>query len=278
MELVNQKVRLHLKAFGHAEWLQQAEAEAPEKLKEQGLSIIKPLHGGAASIVLLVENQKQEKQVAKIMPPEDHGHQVTTLQAMDGRGVPRLISSQDGILLIEYIEGVERPEAIKLEEAALLIASWQSPAPGMRSIKEQLGAWLRSARPAPGDKPEIHKAVDQAEKILDKLPEGDRLLHGDMGQHNLIQARELWAIDPTGARGTVETDIAFLSFLWPCHPEPAKVEEIIDRLCYELNGDPEIARDYTIIRATCSAGFGNNRGEQEFTERSLRVVRHLSGR
>lgn len=276
MELVNQKVRLHLKASGHTDWLQQAEAKAPQHLKEQGLHIIKPLHGGAASIVLLAEDQQGERRVAKIMPPEDYKHQVQTLQTMDGQGVPRLISSKDGILVIEYIEGIEQPEAIKLEDAVLLIEQWNKPAPGMRPIKDQLVAWLKFARPIPGDKPEIHKAVDQAEKLLDELPGGDKLLHGDMGQHNLIQGTELWAIDPTGARGPIEADIAFLSFLWPGHPEPAVVEEIIDRLCYELNGDPELARGYAQVRATCSAGFGNNRGEQEFMERSLRVVEQLS--
>lgn len=275
MELIKERVRLHVRAAGNGPWLEQAEREAPAKLKAQGLRLIEPLHGGAASIVLLVEDREGQRRVAKIMPPEEHDRQSQALTLMAGKGTPAVISQDKGVLVLQYIPGQPCLDNINLAEAAQLIQGWDRLAPALRPIKEQFAAWLTAARPRPGERPDIHRAVDYAQALLRQLPTGERLLHGDLGYHNLIQGQRLWAIDPTGASGPLEADIACLGFLWPGRNSPRQVQQKIEQLCQALGGDPQVARKYALVRAACGAGFGNNLGEADYVAQSLAAIDHL---
>ena len=276
MELLSQRARLHIQANGHSRWLQQAEQTAQQNLQTQQLELIKPLTGGVGSIVLLTQDPQGNKRVAKLMPPQEQQHQAAALKTMQGQAAPQLIKTTKQMLIIEYIEGQDKPQNITLKQAEQLLQQWDKPAPAeINPLNLQLHAWLKAATPAKNTNPAIHQAVSWAQHQLNKMPSGNQLLHGDTGQHNLIQNHQLYLIDPTGAAGPKEADIAFLSFLWPGHPETQTVKTILHELCHKLDADPDLATQYAKIRAACSAGFGNNRGDQAFSQRALKIFSEL---
>jgi hypothetical protein len=159
--------------------------------------------------------------VLKLYRPGFGGHrnETTALRSLDGHGVaPKLVEVVDCDgrtgLVVERLAGPDmlthlrrRPwhvyaVARSLAEAHLAVHGVQAPAE-LADLREVLAARVRDAALP-------QHLLDFATRLLDGLPDGDRLCHGDYHPGNVLHAQDRTTVIDWGAatRGVAEADHA----------------------------------------------------------------------
>jgi streptomycin 6-kinase len=137
-----------------------------------------------------------------------------------------------------------------------------------------IDTWLSEAyrKDLPGY---LQEALRWAEHHAGQLPEGNRLLHGDLGRHNMmINANEtLYAIDPKGVKGSVEFEVG-LAAVWTPSARSNSVDYAHEgaRL---LGLDLHEVLSWTKIRAAISATSGYNRRELQQHNDCMALYRRI---
>lgn len=159
--------------------------------------------------------------VLKLYHPSFDGHrsEVVTLRALEGRGVaPKLleVADYDGRtgLVLQRIAGLDtltlvqrqpwRVHAIARSLAVTHLAIHAVKAPAeLPDLREALTGRIRDSGLPP-------RLLDFAARVLDGLPDGDRLCHGDYHPGNVLLAGSRTAVIDWGAatRGAAEADHA----------------------------------------------------------------------
>jgi streptomycin 6-kinase len=284
MQLLGDRARKHLNRNGFATWLAEVEPLVPSLLAEQQLSVLAPIFGGCAAFVLLVEDSQGVKRVAKIMPPQQAKLQALALQAFNGRHSPQLLIKREHMLVMQYLPNTEQPNYLGFSEAAQLIdaLSTNFSADLMLPVEELIESWVQE-QINDGRPDEIIEALKFARQLVPQLQGESRLLHGDLGFHNLLRDNqaELWTVDPFGVAGPSAWDVGCLAFLWPGdkNPAPQNVTDRINELCRLISSQPvdaQQAAGWACIRSACSSGFGWGRDETDFSQSSLAIHHHLA--
>jgi len=271
--LLSPEADYNLRQLGWSEWVEQTQQALPRLLAQHRLRPIQALYGGKMGFCFLAKDQQGNQVVVKGMPNPSLQRQALALEAMNGWHAP-VLAGQDlegGILWTEYLEGTDRPEKYSEAEAVDIIAGWDRPAPaGLPSVAERFSYWVDFMYQTEVDD-EPRRIVDQVDSMLSQMPEGERLLHGDLSWHNTLRHAngDLYILDPAGYRGHVEWDIACMGLYHGPRPQREKAEQLIQQYCDMLGADVELAREYCAVRTAFSMARSVRRQELGKTEQAI---------
>jgi len=207
------------------------------------------------------------------MPNPALERQALALEAMKGWHAPQLVGQdlEGGIIWTAYLPGEDRPEHYSEMEIVDVLAGWNHPAPAaLPSVAERFAYWVDFMYEEEVDA-EPRRIVDRVDSMLSQLPEGERLLHGDLSWHNTLRHEngDLYLLDPAGYRGNVEWDIACMGLYHGPKPTREKAEELVGRYCNLLGADADLAREYCAVRTAFSLARSVRRGELAKTEQAI---------
>ena len=259
----------HLYGLGYQEWVEIAPERVEIMCSLYSLTDLQPIHGGRSGAVARCQDTDGNKFVLKAMLPGDFIGQVLALQSLDGHQAPRLVAYESELktILIEDLGGTPHPQdqEVDLEEAAEMLLGWQNltPHPDLPNQYERVEYWAGMTLPKVREieDGEVERALGWAMEFSKGLPNGDLILHADLGRHNLLRDRhgELHAVDPTGARGDLAYDAGALA-VWGGKSvlnAPNRcllLAEYLSRPCEEIEA-------WAAVRCALSAGFAAARGE-----------------
>lgn len=231
-----------------------------------------PAHGSCA-VVVPVRTPGGAPAVLKVgFPHEEAEQEHLALRHWDGRGAVRLLRADPHrhALLLERLHredltGLGDVEAC--EVAGGLYGALHVPAPAsVRRLASYAQGWAADLRALPRDAPLPRRLVEQAASLAadlagEPVDGGDRLLHGDLHDANVLAAdRAPWlAIDPKPLAGDPHSEVAPL--LWN------RWQELLDARRSVRDGirlrfhtvvdvaglDEERARDWVVVRVLVNA-------------------------
>jgi streptomycin 6-kinase len=252
------------------------------ELMHGSFAVVVPVHRGDEACVLKV-SQLTEAVAAEAL----------ALSAWDGRGAVRLLDADPGagVLLLERLDPRRSlhhlPWADAAEVAAALLrrlASVAAPAgvPSLRQVAETIADSLPDRNAGAGS-PVPARYLDAAVGLALELgPDaGDRLVHADLHYGNVLAGeREPWlAIDPRVVSGDPEHAVPEL--LWTRLDEvgsAAGLRRLMAILVKNGDLDPELARNWSIVRCVDYWLWGLGHGLTEDPKRCRRIIEILAGR
>lgn len=264
----------NLQKLGWGEWVQTAQSSLPRTLQAHGLKPLAPLWGGKMGFCCLARDPQGQQVVVKSMPDPFVQRQALALEAMRGWHAPKLLGQdpERGILWTLFLPGEDRPEEYKEMEIVDMLAAWQVPAPaGLPSVAERFAYWVDFLGEHNRDS-DIDDIIQRTDQLLSQMPEGDRLLHGDLSWYNLLRHQDgkLYALDPAGCRGSVEWDIACMSIYHGPQPERERSEDMLERYCVLLGANYELAREYCAVRTAFSLARSVRREEWNKVDQDIK--------
>lgn len=283
MTLLDAHALEHLHGLGQEEWVQKAQERMDILSDIYGLQGLQPLHGGRSGALARGRDQEGNKIVAKIMLPDDLPGQALALENFAGCHVPRLIACEPELcaLIIEDLGGAPqgKEEEVDLLAASEIMKDWQQlrPLSGLPNQYERVEYWASMSLPRVRDlqDEEVERVLGWALEFSKRLPDGNHLLHADLGRHNLIWTKEdrLHAVDPTGAVGDPAYDAGALAVWGGSSVLNAPVRCLI--LAEYLDIPLERIESWAAVRCALSAGFAAMRGERQQRSDCLHVLLEL---
>lgn len=237
-----------------------------------------PVHGYMALVVPVVRGDvRYALKVSWI--DEETVSEAAALALWNGGGAVRLFGVDDaaGALLLEWLDPQRSLAEVDLSAAVPAAGrllrrlavpvpeQWPArPVPGLRQWALRLaaelpGRWRAAGQPFTGYC--LDAAVEVAAALAPRA--GGLLANRDMHYHNVLAGqREPWlVIDPKVIRGDAEFGLAPL--LWRRLDEaggPAGLQHRFDTLADEAGLDPQLARNWTLLRAIDYQLWGLNHG------------------
>jgi streptomycin 6-kinase len=252
-----------------------------DELMHGWFAVVVPVHRGDEACVLKV-SQLTEAVAAEAL----------ALSAWDGNGAVRLLDADPGagVLLLERLDPrrslFDLPWTDAAEVAAALLRRLASVAappgvPSLRQIAETIADSLperNASAGAPVPEPYLDAAVGLALEI--GADAGDRLVHADLHYGNVLAGeREPWlAIDPRAVSGDPEHAVPEL--LWTRLDEVGSAAGLRRLMAILVrNGDlnPELARNWSIVRCVDYWLWGLEHGLTEDPKRCRRIIEILTG-
>jgi streptomycin 6-kinase len=221
------------------------------ELMHGAFAVVVPMRRGDEACVLKVSQLTQAVAAEAL-----------ALSAWDGRGAVRLLDADPGagVLLLERLNPrrtlFDLPWPAAAHVAATLLrrlADVPAPAgvPSLRQVAETISGSLRHRNERAGGpipKPYLDAAAGLAREL--GADAGDRLVHADLHYGNVLAGgREPWlAIDPRAVAGDPEHAVPEL--LWTRLDEvgAAGLRQLLAILITDGGLDPELARNWSIVR------------------------------
>lgn len=250
------------------------------ELMHGAFAVVVPVHRGDEACVLKVSQLTQAVAAEAL-----------ALSAWDGRGAVRLLDADPGagVLLLERLNPrrtlFDLPWPAAAHVAATLLrrlADVPAPAgvPSLRQVAETISGSLphrneRAGGPIP--KPYLDAAAGLAREL--GADAGDRLVHADLHYGNVLAGgREPWlAIDPRAVAGDPEHAVPEL--LWTRLDEvgAAGLRRLLAILITDGGLDPELARNWSIVRCADYWLWGLENRLTEDPVRCQRIIEILIG-
>jgi len=250
------------------------------ELMHGGFAVVVPVHRGDEACVLKV-SQLTEAVTAEAL----------ALSAWDGKGAVRLLAADPGagVLLLERLNprrtlfDLPWPAAAHVAAGLLRrLASVPAPAgiPSLRHVAETLADSLphrnkRAGGPVP--KPYLDAAAGLARELSARA--SDQLVHADLHYGNVLAGdREPWlAIDPRAVAGDPEHAVPEL--LWARLDEVGGggLRRLLAILVTDGGLDPELARNWSIVRCADYWLWALENGLTEDPGRCQRIIEILMG-
>lgn len=260
---------------------------------------------GHAGVVIPVTRATGEPAVLKLTLPHPEAEpEADALEIWDGHGAVRLLETNkaDLALLLERLDGNrslrQAPMETAVREWGRLVTELSVPVPANKvGDFEQLAAqaeqwtdefpahWDRLGRPFQRWLLEAALEVCQVNGAVGRRRDNDVLVHSDMHFLNILARTEdphrYVAIDPKPVYGDAEFTVA--PMLWNRLAElPRRNPEIalLDRmsqLCASAGLDPELARQWSLVREVQNALGYYDDGATGDAQRSLWVAAALAG-
>lgn len=266
---------------------------------------------GFSGIAIPVRTGDDRAAVLKItFPYEDIAHEAATLRLWNGVGAVRLLDNDeaDFALLLERLDAARWLQAAPPDEAvrvwgALLrnLSIRPDDRPGWASLpslaeraehwSDELPAeWDRLGEPFPRWLLEAALEVCQTRGSVGRREANDVLVHGDMHGMNILakpgttgwEPEDFLVIDPQGILGEAEYAVGpmlsnRLRDYAAQNPELALLDRL-HRLCAAAGLDPEIAREWTILREVEDAlWFAAKPNHEKDLHRTLWIASTLAG-
>lgn len=231
-----------------------------------------PAHGYCA-VVLPVRTPGGAPAVLKVgFPHEEAEQEHLALRHWDGRGAVRLLRADPRrhALLLERLHGEDLTGLWDVEACEVvggLYGALHVPAPAsVRRLAPYAERWAAALRALPRDAPLPRRLVEQAATLAADLAAapvdgGDRLLHGDLHDANVLAAdRAPWlAIDPEPLAGDPHSEVApLLRNRWEelvgAHRSVRDGIRLRFHTVVDVAGlQEERARDWVVVRALVDA-------------------------
>lgn len=222
---------LRSKAFvaGAERWIDDLPALVYQLAEEWEFEPLEQLHGGTESFVLGVARVDGTEAVLKLLVPRSSAaaaNEITVLQLADGKGCPRLLSSDRdrGALLMERLGRPLFELSIPLQRRHEILCStaaelWRpSPECGLPTGAEK-GIWLMEfitdtwetlGRPL-SERTIEHAIACARRRIAAHDDERARLVHGDVHQWNALESGGGFKlVDPDGLLAEPEYDLGIV--------------------------------------------------------------------
>lgn len=308
-------VRRYSDSAGRRAWLARLPTLIQDALERWQLRVDllpghEPWHGFSA-IAVPVRTDDGAAAVLKIaFPDEDIAPEATTLRLWNGVSAVRLLDNDDAdfALLLERLDASRWLQAAPLDDAvrvwghlvrALSIRPDSRPAWGrVPSLAERAEHWSddlpadwdRLGEPFPRWLLEAALEVCQTRGSVGRRDANDVLLHGDMHGMNILakpdtvgwEPEDFLVIDPQGLLGEAEYAVGpmlsnRLRDYAAQNPELALLDRL-HQLCAAAGLDPEIARQWTVLREVDNAlWFAAKPGHTKDLHRALWLASTLAG-
>ena len=273
-------------------WLEQLPAMLEGLLAELNARIVAGEPPLSYHLVFFAERSDGEEIVVKCtVPSDEQPPELAAVHALSDAGIgPRLLWSDldRGVLVMERVQpGTTMPTALPTLAEDALIARDVATLASHMARDADLDAWIGDLVPVrrysqaisevdPGSelwkrhRPEIERALDLREALLDAPDRRDVFLHGDLHHYNVLgnTAAGWRVIDPKGLVGPPGYEFGAFTYN-PVgiqhHPDIAGIERQRVRIWSEVTGLPwETVRSWGYVAAVLSACWSGEGGVVEW--------------
>jgi streptomycin 6-kinase len=274
-----------------ARWLDDLPTLVAEQCRRWGLDVDGAPSYGSNALVIPVRrttgSDAPDRLALRLAPPgDDTATEAAALRFWNGAGTVLLIDVDldRRALLLERLHRptlAERPLDEAMAVLAALMRRLAIPAPAETLTTAAIAAdeaahfaerWERQA--APTSPAVLDEAVTTAVRLSGRAP-GDLAVNGDWHDRQVLRGeREPWlVVDPLLLRGDIAYDLGRI--LWSRldeMPTPSAVRRQFHRIAVGADLDPDVARDWVVVRAMSYLLWGLEHGLTEDPVRCQRLL------